>query len=186
MPHPRVQSPSRWAAAAALCLGLGLAICTPAAGQPTGLGPSSERDADEAEVLAAVQKFFDTMTSRDATGAAEVLDGEGDFVSVRWGSDGEQIVRRSSIEDYLADLGAETETYLERMWDPEVRIQGPIATVWTPYDFHVDGVFSHCGIDAFELLRSDTGWVITGAIYTVERTDCAPSPLGPPSPSAAR
>ena len=186
MLHRPGLSPSRWAGAAALCLGFGLAVSHPVAGQTTGSGSLSQRTSDEAEVLATVQKFFDTMAAKDAAGAAEVVDPEGDFVSVRWASNGERIVRRSSMKDYLAGLETETESLLERMWDPEVRIQGPIATVWTPYDFYVDGAFSHCGVDAFELLQTESGWIITGGLYTVERAGCPPSPLGPPSPTPVR
>jgi hypothetical protein len=69
---------------------------------------------------------------------------------------------------------------LERMWDPEVRIQGAIAAVWTRYDFHRDGKFSHCGTDAFNLVKTAEGWKIASAMWTVERTGCVPSPLGPP------
>jgi len=139
-----------------------------------------ERTNEEAAVLLAVERFFETMTSRDAAGARAVLDPEGNFVSVRWNEDGKRVVRRSSIRDYLDRLEAEKETYLERMWESEVWIQGPIALVWTPYDFHIDGKFSHCGIDAFQLLQTSAGWIITGGTYTVERTGCEESPLGPP------
>ena len=66
------------------------------------------------------------------------------------------------------------------MWHPRVELHGDVASVWAPYDFHRDGAFSHCGVDAFTLLRGDGGWVITGATYTVETADCPPSPLGPP------
>ena len=58
-------------------------------------------------------------------------------------------------------------------------MHGPIASVWTPYDFWVDGKFSHCGIDIFDLVKTAEGWKISGLTYTVERTGCAPSPLGP-------
>ena len=67
------------------------------------------------------------------------------------------------------------------MWAPVVQVQGRIASVWTPYDFHIDGRFSHCGIDTITLLRTDAGWRIAGLLYTVQRTGCAPSPLGPPA-----
>ena len=66
----------------------------------------------------------------------------------------------------------------ERMWNPEVRIRGAIATIWTPYDFWTDGKFSHCGIDAFDLVKTDEGWKISGGGYTIE-AQCDPSPLGP-------
>ena len=142
--------------------------------------PSTPRTPDEKAVLAAAQQFFDTMASRDVDGAAAVLDPAGDFVSVRWDSDGTPIVRRATVQSYLESLETDSSAYLERMWDAEVRIQGPIAAVWAPYDFHVDGDFSHCGMDAFQLLLTDKGWIVTGATYTVERTGCSASPLGPP------
>jgi len=68
------------------------------------------------------------------------------------------------------------------MWDPEVLVHGPIATVRTSYDFHVDGVFSHCGVDVFQFLLTDGGWIITGGTYAIERTGCPKSPLGQPAP----
>jgi hypothetical protein len=139
-----------------------------------------EHSDEEAAVLATVQRFFETLMSKDVATARTLLDPEGDFISVRWDDAGERIIRRTSIGEYLQGLAAGTTPYLERMWDPEVRIRGPIATVWAPYDFHIEGIFSHCGIDAFQLLHTEAGWIITGATYTVERDGCGDSPLGPP------
>ena len=70
---------------------------------------------------------------------------------------------------------------LERMWEPQVRVHKGIANLWAPYDFWLDGKFSHCGIDSFELMKTAGGWRLTGGSYTVEREGCAPSPLGPPA-----
>ena len=140
---------------------------------------ATQSSEQEASVLAVVQAFFDTMASKDVDGARKVLDPEGSFVSVRW-QDGKQIVRRSPIRGYLETLDEGSVSFLERMWDPRVMIRGPIAIVWTEYDFHRDGEFSHCGVDAFQLTRLDSGWTITGASYTVETEGCGESPLGPP------
>lgn len=154
-----------------------LAVVLPATSHAQGApSPAADRDA----VLAAVQAFFDTMASKDAAGARRVLLAEGRFFAVRM-QDGKPVVRTFTNADYLRDLPARTEAVRERMWNPEVRIQGPIATVWTPYDFWRNGAFSHCGIDAFDLVRADAGWQIAGGTYTVE-TACAPSPLGPLKP----
>lgn len=139
-----------------------------------------ERTTEEAAALKTVQRFFDTMTSKDVAGASAVLDPEGSFVSVRWSDDGQRVVRRRSNRAYLDGLAAEKRILLERMWDSDVQVHGPIATVRTPYDFYIDGVFSHCGIDMFQLLQAEGGWIITGGTYTVERTGCPKSPLGPP------
>ncbi|TDI37762.1 MAG: nuclear transport factor 2 family protein [Acidobacteria bacterium] len=135
--------------------------------------------AEEKAVLAAVQGFFDSMVTKDAEAAKKILIPEGRLFSVRV-QDGKKIVRSSSNQDFIDGLAKSDATWLERMWDPEVRIRGDIATVWTPYDFHINGKFSHCGIDAFDLVKKDGAWMISGGTYTVERTGCTDSPLGPP------
>lgn len=133
----------------------------------------------EEAVLAAVQRFFDTMAAKDVRGASEILAPEGRFFSVR-NVDGKKVVRKATFAEYVDGLKSSQEDWLERMWDAEVRIHDDIATVWTPYDFHVNGEFSHCGIDAFDLMKIDGKWTITSGSYTVEPEGCAPSPLGPP------
>lgn len=147
-------------------------VCAPATAQgpPT---PPSERDG----VLAAVQAFFDTMAAKDVAGARRILLPEGRFHAVRQ-QDGTPRIRAFTSEGYLKDLAGMKPNVRERMWNPEVRIRGPIASVWTPYDFWTDGKFRHCGVDAFDLIKTDEGWKITGGTYTVE-SKCEPSPLGP-------
>lgn len=139
---------------------------------------SAQTEDDKTAVLATVQAFFDTMASRDVEGARRVLMPEGRFYSTR-DQDGQTAVRASPVEDYLKTLAGRKQDNRERIWSPDVRVHGPIASVWTPYDFWVDRKFSHCGIDIFDLVKTAEGWKISGLTYTVERTGCAPSPLGP-------
>jgi hypothetical protein len=133
----------------------------------------------EEEVLSTVQRFFDAMATRDTESAGEVLVPEGVFVSIRT-VDGERVVRSATNQEFLDNLATSKGEWLERMWDAEVRVEGDLATVWTPYDFYLDGEFSHCGVDAFNLLRIEGVWKIVGGSYTVEREGCPPSPLGHP------
>ena len=154
-----------FALAAALLLG----AWTPVDAQPS----AADRDA----VLKTVQAFFDTMTARDVEGARKILQPQGRFHALRM-RDGKPDLREFSNEEYLADLNASKQKMQERTWSPEVRVSGPIATFWAPYDFWIDGKFSHCGIDAFDLIKTADGWKVAGGVYTLE-TKCEPSPLGP-------
>lgn len=75
--------------------------------------------------------------------------------------------------------------YVERGFHPEVRISGPVAVIWLPYDFYLDGKWSHCGVDAFTLLKSQAGWRIATVVWSVEQPPaCQRHPSGPP-PGAA-
>jgi hypothetical protein len=141
---------------------------------------------EEKAVIAAVQRFFDTMAACDAAGMRAVLEPEGRFFRLAKGPDGADAIRNSSNAEFLARLGPCPERFLERMWEPQVRVHQGLATLWAPYDFWRGATFSHCGIDAFDLVKTASGWKIVGGAYTVEPEGCAPSPLGPPPAPPAK
>ena len=71
---------------------------------------------------------------------------------------------------------------VERGWDPTVLVSGTIGIVWYPYDIYVDGAWSHCGIDIFNMIRTDEGWRIAVLQYNVQQPPaCEPHPDGPPA-----
>jgi putative lumazine-binding protein len=131
-------------------------------------------------VMKTMQAFFDTMTAHDVDGARQILQPQGRFHAMSM-KDGKPDVRAFANEEYFAQLQASKQKMQERIWNPDVRINGLIASVTAPYDFWIDGKFSHCGVDAFDLIKTEEGWKIAGGVYTVEST-CAPSPLGPLKP----
>lgn len=148
-----------------------LLVCAPAAAQT--------RSADSAAVVATVQRLFDALERRDtAAMRALVLHGV-PFVAIR----GDTVVtapRVVSDTAFRRMLGARRDRPLERMWSPEVRVEGSLATLFAPHDFHVDGRWTHCGWETLTLVRVRTEWRVSAFTYTVQRRGCTPSPLGPP------
>ncbi|HEV2131362.1 MAG TPA: nuclear transport factor 2 family protein [Longimicrobiaceae bacterium] len=128
----------------------------------------------ETAVLAAVQQLFDAMAARDTAAARAVLMPGGLFFAVVTG-EGEDAIGAMPYTDFLARLAVAEQRWLERMWEPQVLIHGPLAVVWTRYDFYRGDSFSHCGVDAFNLVRTAEGWKIASAAYTVERDGCPPA-----------
>lgn len=139
---------------------------------------ADEAARDEAAVLAAVQAFLDALNTKDGPRLAATLMPRAVFHSAAENPRTGPIVERTA-EEFVALVAQSPNELHERMWDAEVRVRGRIATVWTPYDFWIDGAFSHCGIDAFNLVETAEGWRISSAVYTTEQEDCEPSPLGP-------
>lgn len=153
---------------ALLLLALGLLAARPAAAQT----------AEEA-VLRTVQQLFEAMARRDTAGLNAVLTPEGQLVAVVVNGDSTRL-RSTSHAEFIATIGTPGQALLERIWEPAVHISGPFAVVWAPYDFYLGRQFSHCGIDAFTLVRTPAGWRISGGSYSTVRTGCPASPLGPP------
>lgn len=61
----------------------------------------------------------------------------------------------------------------ERIQFETVKIDGDLASVWTPYQFYWAGKFSHCGVNSFQLVRTKAGWRIQYLIDTRRRQGCA-------------
>lgn len=141
--------------------------------------PSPAGD-DRAEVLSTVERFFAAMAAKDLAAARQLVVGEGRFVSLREEGGGTQL-RVTSNEELIASWATVPGRLLERIWDAEVRVHQGIATLWAPYDFHIDGEHRHCGLDAFDLVKVDGQWKIAGGAYSVVRNGCPPSPLPPPA-----
>lgn len=69
----------------------------------------------------------------------------------------------------------------ERAFGTQVRVAGPIATAWAPYDFYIDDKWSHCGVDVFTLLKTGGTWKIATLVWSVEQPPaCQRHPDGPP------
>lgn len=139
---------------------------------------AQQRQAAELEVLNVIDRFFGYMAVRDTAGISTILEAKGSFGAV--GIDtGAPPPRMVAHADYITGLTKDTKPLLERYWQPEVRMDRGVAVVTCPYDFHVDGTFSHCGLDIFTLVKHPDGWRIAGAVFSMQREGCAPSPLGP-------
>ena len=64
------------------------------------------------------------------------------------------------------------EVYDERITFDVVKIDGDLASVWTPYQFYVDDKFSHCGVNSFQLVRLGGEWKIQYLIDTRRKDAC--------------
>jgi hypothetical protein len=138
--------------------------------------------AEERAVLSTMERMFAAMATRDVDGYAATLLPEGRFSRHRIGEAATGPLRMVTNAQDIVEFRAATGRWDERFWNPVVLVHPPLAVVWTPYDFHVDGRFSHCGIDNFQFFKTESGWKLTNASWTIQREGCEPSPLGPLPP----
>lgn len=123
------------------------------------------------------QKLFDAMKAHDSVAALALFAPGATLNSV----DPEGKVTVTPVEKWAERMATGKNTLLERVWNPKVMEQGSIATVWAEYDFHSNGKFTHCGIDSFTLLKTESGWKIASLSFSRVTSSCAPSPLGEPA-----
>ena len=132
---------------------------------------------DRAAVIAVVQQLFDAMRTKDTAQMRTLFVPGTRLMGVRPRRDGSGLqVQETSMEQFARVVAGSQGTFLERMFEPEVRIDGPLAQVWAPYDFHFNGAFSHCGVDAVQLLRIDGAWKIVALADSFQREGCPSRP----------
>lgn len=139
----------------------------------TGAGAAPVSAADRDAVIAAVNSLFTAMRTRDTTAIRALLIPNTQLVSVRTVPGSPPHVQAQPLSAFVTAIGGEPEELVERMWDPRVEIAGDMASLWAPYDFRIGARFNHCGHDAVHLVRTPTGWKISGITYTVITTGCS-------------
>ena len=100
-----------------------------------------------------VEYLFAHMKAGDADAMAALMHADVRLITtgVR---EGVPVARAVEVQGWLDGVRASERELDERLFDLEVRVEGGLATVWTRYDLYVDGEHSHCGVDAFSLIKT--------------------------------
>ncbi len=60
----------------------------------------------------------------------------------------------------------------EKIVFESIKIDGNLASVWTPYQFYFQGKFLHCGVNSFQLVKRNNVWKIQYLIDTRREENC--------------
>jgi hypothetical protein len=113
------------------------------------------------------------MKNSDAALLQSVFADSAILQSVAVNKEGKIIVENESVADFAATIKKLPKGDAdERIEFDMVKIDGPLAIVWAPYKFYYKGVFSHCGIDSFQLIKVNGVWKIQYLIDTRRKKGC--------------
>ena len=127
---------------------------------------------DEAAVLATVNRLFDGMRMRDTTVMNSVWAPGARLVRVDKRSVPEAVAYIPASEFTGRVAAATGDAWTERIYDTEVQVDDGVAQVWAYYTFHLGDKFSHCGYDAFHLVKVNGEWRVTQVTDTSRNTGC--------------
>ena len=135
---------------------------------------------EKTAVIAVIQKMFDGMRAGDSAAVSSVFDASARLQTIFTGQDGQPALRSEGIEKFVEAVGTpHDQVWDERIWSYDVNIDGQLATAWTEYTFFLGEKMSHCGVNAFQLFKSENGWKITQIADTRRRTGCQTEPAAP-------
>ena len=165
----------------ALCVGGLLTGLVPAGALMAQEGRYADPEAymleARAEVLVTIRAALSTLGDRNVEAHRELFLPEATITAVAL-RDGERSIRVSTLEESINSIAAVTVPMVERIWDPEVRVDGEVAIVWAPYNVFVNGAFQHCGVDANQMVQTSEGWKMFQVTDTRTRDGCDPERRG--------
>ena len=122
-----------------------------------------------------IDRLFLGMTRGDSAMVRSAFTGQVTMATISKGMAGQPVIRyENGINDFLKAVGTpHSETWNEPIWDLKVNVDGDFAQAWASYAFYVGKQFSHCGVDAFHLVRGTDGqWRIFHLADTRQKEGC--------------
>jgi len=149
----------------------------------TAVAAFAQKTDDAKDVLAVVNKMFAEMANHNPAAIAELYTKDSNLTAIIRKKDGKNAFAAFTGEAFSKNFAEKKGEIKEDMYAPEVKLYGDLALVFGRYVFYVDGKLSHCGVNAFHLVRTDAGWRIANASSTIDATACTEQEkaLKPPS-----
>ena len=129
---------------------------------------------EEANVAEVVNRLFTGMHNADSTMVRSAFAKEVTMATSFRDKEGNPVLRREySINDFVKSIGKKPpEPFTEEIWNTKIQIDGDLAQVWCDYAFYIGNKFNHCGVDAFQLHKTQGGWKIFHLADTRKKEGC--------------
>jgi len=133
-------------------------------------------DDDKKAVMKVIEQLFDGMKEADSAKISATFykpdnnPARLQSISVR---NEQPVLQEETLQRFLEAIASpHDQVYDERLYDPVILVDDHMATVWVNYKFFIGDQFSHCGVNVFQLFKSDKGWKIVSITDTRRRDNC--------------
>lgn len=129
------------------------------------------------DIIRPIVQLFDAMRAGDSSQVRTAFTTNPILETITKTKEGVPTIKRGSVTDFANAVGTPHDNiWDEKIWSYDIKQDGRMATVWTPYTFYVGEKMSHCGVNAFTLFETPKGWKINHIIDTRRRDNCQQTP----------
>lgn len=133
---------------------------------------STQAQTTEDSVKATINRLFEGMKNADTVLLKSAFTDAPVLQTIATNKKNQVYVKNSKYGDFVKFIGEQKVGEAdERIEFGAIRIDGPLAMVWAPYQFYYKGKFRHCGVNSFQLVLLEGGWKIQYLIDT-RRKNC--------------
>ncbi len=136
-------------------------------------GTTASAQNAEDSVKAVVNNLFTAMKNGDAQLLKTVFADTAILQTIVNEKSGNVVIRNEEIAGFIDFVSKQPKGAAdEQIIFSSIKIDGDLASVWTPYKFYYNGKFSHCGVNSFQMVRLNKAWKIQFLIDTRRRINC--------------
>lgn len=124
------------------------------------------QNSDE-EIRKVITTLFEGMRNADSAAVAGVFSSDCTMQTIATDKAGKVLVKTEQVSRFVSSIAKQKPGVIdEQIVFETIKIDGPLAIVWTPYRFIYNGNFSHSGVNMFCLVNLDGQWKIQYLIDT--------------------
>ncbi|WPP50859.1 nuclear transport factor 2 family protein [Catalinimonas niigatensis] len=139
---------------------------------PLFLSLASYGQSEKEEVIKTIEQLFEGMRQGDSTMVRAAMAPQARLLTIIE-KDGIVSLQEVSLEKFIQAVGIpHDEIWDEKITAYDIKIDDRLASAWTPYQFYLGKNFSHCGVNAMQLYKSQDGWKIMEIADTRRKTNC--------------
>ncbi len=137
--------------------------------------PSNSQQVEKDEVKKTVEGFFEAFHNQDSVAMKQFVANDVVLQTTGRNKEGKTMFRSSPIEKLYESIVSipDSVSFQEKLTSWNIQVDRTMANAWVGYEFWLNGNFSHCGINSFQMVNFDGEWKIIYLIDTRGRADCS-------------
>lgn len=132
--------------------------------------------ADSTAVVGVLTRMFDALRTKNAAALDAEVHPAARFTLIRPVPNQPADSVRPAVLTFAqfkqAALGPQSNGIDEPLRNILVTVDGPLATAWAEYQVRVNGAVSHCGYDAFHLIKQGGAWKVLNVADSFRQQGC--------------
>lgn len=138
-------------------------------------GQSQVSASDSVAVMSTLNRMLAALKAKDADGIRATFDSAARMTLLRPAQGGGVQVWTLTGEQFIqVATNPQGPALDEPIRNIRMQVDGDLAAVWAEYQVRINGAVSHCGHDAFHLVRKSGQWKILNVSDTFRQQGCGP------------
>lgn len=132
------------------------------------------QEAEKDAVKRVVEGFFEAFHQQDSVAMKSFVADDVVLQTTGRNKEGKTLFRSQPIEKLYESIVSipDSISFQEKLTSWSIQVDRTMANAWVGYEFWLNGNFSHCGINSFQMVNFDGEWKIIYLIDTRGKAGC--------------